>query len=108
MAAISLPSQQKIDIIEQDEMFTLRKSDWKRIKRLVNSIQKPSKFISIIYSILFGISGTAFLSNSCQRSPPSPCTSSKLDIWDFPLDLESNIACSSNVKSSAIELEWVG
>lgn len=61
MTSIAIPSEQKIDVIEQDEMSTIRKGDWTRIKRLVNNIPKPSKFISIIYSILFGISGSAFL-----------------------------------------------
>ena len=44
MTAISRPSQQKIDVIKQDNMFSIRKCDWKRIKRLVNKISKPSGF----------------------------------------------------------------
>ncbi len=62
MTAITLDIQQKIDIIEEDEMFSLRKCDWKRIKRRVDNIPKPSKFISISYSILLGIFGSTFLS----------------------------------------------
>ena len=84
--SISLPTKQKIDVIEQDEMFTIRKSDWKRIKRLVNNIPKPSKFISTIYSILFGVSGSALLTLIPLK------TLSNLDGWVIPLYIITTIA----------------
>lgn len=78
MTSVSINLKQKVDIIEQDEMFTIRKCDWKRIKRLVNEIPKPSKFISITYSGLFGIAGSAFLT----LLPLS--NSSNLNSWIIP------------------------
>jgi len=42
-------------------MLCVIKNSGYKIKRLVNNLSKPSKFISIVYSILFGISGSAFL-----------------------------------------------
>ena len=79
MTKISIPSQQKIDIIEKDEMFTIRKCDWKRIKRLVNNIPKPSQSLSITYSILFGIGGTTLLTLIPLKNL------SDLDGWVIPL-----------------------
>lgn len=79
MASISLPTKQKIDVIEQDDMFTIRKSDWKRIKRLVNNVPKSINFVSIVYSILFGISGSALLTLIPLKN------SSNLDTWVIPL-----------------------
>ena len=86
MTAISISTQQKIDVIESDDMFTIRKCDWKRVKRLVNNISKPSKFISIIYSILFGISGSAFLTLIPLNN------SQNIESWVIPLYLIIAIA----------------
>jgi len=79
MTTLSIDSKQKIDIIEQDEMFTIRKCDWRRIKRLVNKISKPSKFISISYSVLFGIFGSASLTLIPLKNLPN------LNSWIIPL-----------------------
>lgn len=43
-----------VDQIEKVDAFEMRKSDWKRIRKNINSINEPSKLLSNIYFALFG------------------------------------------------------
>ena len=54
VAAFIHQTEQKIEVITNDVQFGMRKSDWKRIRRLVDNISKNSKVLSNIYSISFG------------------------------------------------------
>ena len=51
----------KVNIISNEEVFEMRKSDWERFKRMVTRVPKQSKFFSSIYSISFGAGMTSGL-----------------------------------------------
>ncbi|HBV97553.1 MAG: hypothetical protein JL50_04105 [Peptococcaceae bacterium BICA1-7] len=51
-----------IPLTEREKRMAIRCSDWNRIMRNVKNNLEPTPKISIIYSILFGIAGSAGLS----------------------------------------------
>ena len=55
-------TSQAILITKQDNLLTVRETDWKRLKRLVNTCKISTEWWSIAASVLFGIAGSAALS----------------------------------------------
>lgn len=51
----------KVSTISNEELFEMRKSDWRRCKRMIRRVPKKSKIFSIIYSIFFGAALTSSL-----------------------------------------------
>lgn len=52
---ISVPSK------ESEQRFAIRKADWKRIRRQLESVNKPLEMLPVIYSASFGIAGSSIL-----------------------------------------------
>lgn len=55
-------ASQAILITRQDKLLTVRETDWKRLKRLVDACKISTEWWSIFASVLFGIAGSAALS----------------------------------------------
>lgn len=60
MTKVKIPAKHEISMIRADESYAIRKSDWDRLKRMINQINKPFNFISIICSLLSGAAISLF------------------------------------------------
>ena len=63
MSATTLlrPTKLEVDVVSNDKAFEMRKSDWRRIKRLIRNMPERSKFLSITYSIFLGFALSSVL-----------------------------------------------
>jgi len=61
---LSIAQQQSIlfPSPEQESRMAIRKSDWARIKRELSEIDKPVPKLEVIYSVLFGFTGSSTIS----------------------------------------------
>jgi hypothetical protein len=72
-------TSQAILITKQDNLLTVRETDWKRLKRLVNTCKISTEWWSIAASVLFGIAGSAALSAITLLNDDA--SSIKIIIW---------------------------
>lgn len=72
-------TSQAILITKQDNLLTVRETDWKRLKRLVNTCKISTEWWSIAAFVLFGIAGSAALSAITLLNDDA--SSIKIIIW---------------------------
>lgn len=60
---ITIGASHDILLTKQDRFFAIREAEWSRLKRLINSSKIGIDWWSIAASVLFGISGSAFLTS---------------------------------------------
>lgn len=60
---ITIGASHDILLTKQDRFFAIREAEWSRLKRLINSSKIGIGWWSIAASVLFGISGSSFLSS---------------------------------------------
>lgn len=60
-AAMTIHQSQDILVVQQDKLLTIRESDWKRLKRLLNGCKFSFGWWSNAASCAFSIAGSAIL-----------------------------------------------
>ncbi|MDP3698796.1 MAG: hypothetical protein Q8R47_04360 [Nanoarchaeota archaeon] len=88
MASSSFKRSMNLDIVApiNDSGLLMKKSDWNKIKRSIEKIPEPSKFLSNIYSMFFGASLSGFLTII------SLIGNKNLSAWIFPSLIIGSIA----------------
>ena len=59
---LTIGASQDILLTKQDRFYTIRETDWNRLKRLITTCKIGIEWWSIFASVLFGIAGSAALS----------------------------------------------
>lgn len=58
---LTIGTSHDILLTKQDQFYTIRETDWSRLKRLVNACRISIEWWSIAASVFFSFSGSAFL-----------------------------------------------
>jgi hypothetical protein len=83
MTTVTTTRTQEVKL-SNDVTFGLSKHDWQNLKRNISRIKSPPKFLSNIYSTIFGVSISAFFAYLALPDVSSP--------WIKSLFLISSIA----------------
>ena len=66
---LTIGASQDILLTKQDRFYTIRETDWNRLKRLVSSCKISIEWWSIAASVFFSFSGSAVLQPTKQPLP---------------------------------------
>ena len=76
---MTVDQPQDIMIVRQDKLFTVRETDWNRLKRLINECKLSIEWWSVSASVAFGVSGSAAISG--LAIPIEQTSNAKLVLW---------------------------
>ena len=76
---LTIGASHDILLTKQDRFFTIRETEWSRLKRLIESCKINTEWWSIFASVLFGISGSSALSAITLLNDNA--TTTKIVIW---------------------------